>query len=287
MELIGDNIWRIESGRFGPRLLVLGGVHGNERTGVQAVRWLRTRFGAKEERLVKGTLTVALGNPIAVRLNMRGSTAHRDLNRCFKPELLAAPATYEERRAAALAVRIAEADILVDLHAVNAPSKPFVVATEADPRRMALGAAFPCDTYVVAPDEIIAGSTDGWIGRCGGYGIGYESGYMKDLARMAEVKAGIDRIMGKLGLVGGVKGIEAEQSIIMIKEPLIMEGESFAYAEGRGKTSFEPVAKGDVLGTMDGKPLKAPFSGLLLFPKPKRLHKTGSPVGFLAVEEKK
>lgn len=285
MELIGYKIWRIGGKNPGPHLLVLGGVHGNERTGVQAVRWLRARFGAKGERLKTGTLTVALGNPEAVRLNMRGSAAHRDLNRCFKPELLAAPATYEERRAAVLAAAIAEADVLVDLHAVNTPSKPFVVATSHDPLRAALGSAFPCDTYVVAPDEIIAGSTDGWIDRCGGYGIGYESGYMKDLSRMAEVKAGIDRIMRKLGLVGGVKGAEAEQSVITIKEPLILEGESFAYAEGRGKTSFEPVAKGDVLGVMDGRPLKAPFTGLLLFPKPKRLHKTGLPVGFLAVEQ--
>ncbi|HTK04828.1 MAG TPA: succinylglutamate desuccinylase/aspartoacylase family protein [Candidatus Eisenbacteria bacterium] len=287
METIGDNIWRIEGRKPGPHLLVLGGVHGNERTGIQAVRWLLERFGVKGERLAEGTLTVALGNPEAVRRNTRGSAPHRDLNRCFKADLLAAPKTYEEKRAAILATFIAEADVLVDLHAVNTPSKPFVVATEADPQRLELGAAFPCDTYVVAPDEIIAGSTDGWIGKCGGYGIGYESGHMKDLTRMAEVKAGIDRIMRKLGLMRGHRGLTpVSQSVIAIEEPLILEGESFTYAADRGKTSFEPVAKGDILGLMDGKPLKAPFSGLLLFPKPKRLHKPGSPVGFLAVEEK-
>ena len=187
-----------------------------------------------------------------------------------------------------LATFIAEADVLVDLHAVNTPSKPFVVATSHDPSRAAIGEAFPCDTYVVAPDAIIAGSTDGWIDRCGGYGVGYESGYMKDLARMAEVKAGVDGIIRKLGLLaGGSKIARTKQAVITIEEPLILEGEAFAYAEGRGKTSFEPVAKGDVLGLMDGKPFKAPFTGLLLFPKPKRLHKPGSPVGFLAIEDTK
>jgi predicted deacylase len=286
MENLGEKVWRIEAKKAGPHLLVLGGVHGNERTGIQAVRWLLERFGLKGERLKAGTLTVALGNPEAVRRNTRGSAPHRDLNRCFKADLLAAPKTYEEKRAAILATFIAEADFLVDLHAVNTPSKPFVVATEADPQRLELGAAFPCDTYVVAPDEIISGSTDGWIGRCGGYGIGYESGYMKDLTRMSEVKTGVGRIMRKLGLTGGAKTATSEQSVITIETPLILEGESFTYAADRGKTSFEPVAKGDILGLMDGKPLKAPFSGLLLFPKPKRLHKTGSPVGFLAVEGK-
>lgn len=288
MDTIGDKIWRIEGRKAGPHLLVLGGVHGNERTGVQAVRWLRERFGAKGERLTRGTLTVALGNPEAVRRNTRGSAPHQDLNRCFKAELLAAPKTYEEKRAAVLAAHIAEADALVDLHAVNTPSKPFVVATAHDPRRVALGAAFPCDTYVVAPDEVIAGSTDGWIERCGGYGIGYESGYMKDLTRMAEVKSGVDRIMRKLGLLRAslAPKCQAPQSVIALEEAIMLEGESFTYAEGRGKTSFEPVAKDEVLGLMDGKPLKAPFSGLLVFPKPKRLHKTGSPVGFLAVRKR-
>lgn len=266
--------------------MILGGVHGNELTGIQAVRWLGERFGAKGERLTHGALTVALGNPEAVRKDARGSAPHRDLNRCFKAELLIAPKTYEEKRAVVLAAFIAEADVLVDLHAVNTPSKPFVIATEADPDRLALGANFPCDTYVVAPDAIIPGSTDGWIGRCGGYGLGYESGYMKDLTRLAEVKVGVERIMRKLGLIAGAKGILSKQAVITIEEPLMLTGESFTYAEGRGLTSFEPVAKGDVLGYMDGRPLKAPFSGQLIFPKPKRLHAPGLPVGFLAVEEK-
>ena len=60
MECIGDKIWRIEGKDPGPHLIVLGGVHGNERTGVQAVRWLKERFGSKGERLARGTLTVAL-----------------------------------------------------------------------------------------------------------------------------------------------------------------------------------------------------------------------------------
>jgi predicted deacylase len=208
-----------------------------------------------------------------------------DLNRCFKSELLKAPQTYEEKRAAVLATVIAEADVLIDLHAVNTPSKPFVIATTHDARRAALGMSFPCDTFVVAPDDIIAGSTDGWIERCGGYGIGYESGYMKDLSRMAEVKSGIDRILRKLGLIsGGTDGPSSRQAVITIQEPLLLEGETFTYAEGRGKRSFEQVAKGDILGFIDGRPLKASFSGLLLFPKPKRLHKTASPVGFLATK---
>lgn len=265
--------------------MVLGGVHGNELTGIQAVRWLKKRFGERGERLASGTLTLGFGNPEAIRRNTRGSAPHQDLNRCFKKELIAAPRTYEEKRAAVLAKHMAEVDILVDLHAVNTPSKPFVIATSDDSDRLALGAAFPCDTFVVAPDEIIAGSTDGWIDRCGGYGIGYESGYVKDLARVREVKAGIDRILHMLGLLP-VKKVETRQrKIIQMTEAIILRGERFAFAANRGKASFEPFRKNDLLGTMDGKPVTAPHDGLLLFPKPKRLHKTGLPVGFLAIEK--
>lgn len=284
METIGEKIWRIEGRKPGPHLMVLGGVHGNERTGVQAVRWLRERFGPKGERLVRGTLTIALGNPEAVRKNMRGSAAHRDLNRCFTPEKIAAPSTYEERRAAELAPIVAGADALVDLHAVNTPSDPFVVATAHDAERAAFGACFPGRIFLVAPDEIIPGSTDGWIGRHGGCGIGYESGYMKDLSRMAEVKRGLDRLLRKTGLVAGRAGAGESQRVIRLVQALVLDGETFAFAPGRGKTSFEPVLKGEVLGHVDGRPLRAAISGLLVFPKPKRLHKRGQPIGFLAVK---
>lgn len=283
MEKIGHMTWRTEGRVPGPHLLVLGGVHGNELTGIRTVRWLRDRFGPAGERLRCGTLTVALGNPAAVARGTRGSAPHRDLNRCFRPELLASPSTYEERRAAELAPLIAGADILVDLHAVTTPSEPFVVATAHDERRAALGAVFPCGKYVVAPDAVISGTTDGWIARYGGYGIGYESGYMNDLVRLNEVKTGVDRVMLNLGLLGGPRGLTLKcQSIIRIVEPLVLEGETFSFAPGRGKAGFEPFEKSEILGLMDGRPVRAPFSGLLLFPKPKRLHRTGSPVGFLA-----
>jgi predicted deacylase len=261
--------------------MVLGGVHGNELTGIRAVHRLRERFGV--EKLARGMLTVAIGNPAAVARGTRGSAPHMDLNRSFRAELLAEPKTYEERRAAELAPFIAEADALLDLHAVNTPSEPFVVATAHDARRAELGAAFPCRTYVVAPDAIIPGSTDGWAGRCGRYGIGYESGHMRDLARLDEVKRGVDGVMRRLGLVGGPPETGERQAVIRIEEPIVLDGEAFAFASGRGKEGFEPFAKGDVLGHIDGRPVRAPFSGLLLFPKPKRLHRTGSPVGFLAV----
>jgi hypothetical protein len=266
--------------------MVLGGVHGNELTGIHAARWLVARFKTGGERLVRGTLTVALGNPEAIQRNMRGSAPHRDLNRCCKEEMVNAPKTYEERRAAFLAPLIAEADVLVDLHAVNTPSKPFVVATAHDTQRAALGSLFPCDTFLVAPDEIIEGSTDGWIEKSGGYGIGYESGFMKDMTRLSEVKVGLDRILKTLDLITGRAPAGKKQALIRIEEAILLEGEAFAFAPNRGKTSFEPFVKGDTLGFMDGRAIKAPFAGQLLFPKPKRLHKTGSPVGFLAVTEK-
>ncbi len=265
--------------------MVLGGIHGNELTGIQAVRWLRERFGAEGECLSCGVLTVGFGNPEAIRRNTRGSAPHQDLNRCFKKELLVAPKTYEEKRAAVLAAYMTDVDVLVDLHAVNTPSKPFAIATDDNPERRALGAAFPCDTFVVAPDSIIPGSTDGWIGQCGGYGVGYESGYMKDMARLVEVKSGLDRVLRTLGLLPKKKWVVQQQKIVQMTDAIILKGERFVFAANRGKASFEPFRKNDLLGLMDGKRIVAPHDGLLLFPKPKRLHKIGSPVGFLAVKK--
>lgn len=265
--------------------MVLGGVHGNELTGIQAVHWLKKRFGAKGERLMRGVLTFGFGNPEAIRRNTRGSAPHQDLNRCFTRKTLSSPKTYEEKRAAFLAKYMEEAQVLVDLHAVNSISKPFVILTSDDPKKLALASAFPCDTCVIASNDIISGSTDGWMDQCGGYGICYESGYAKDAARMQEVKTGLDRVFRLLGLLPARKNKVRQQKIVQITKAIILKGDRFVFEANRGKASFEPFKKNDLLGMMDGKRVVAPHDGLLLFPKPKHLHRTGSPVGFLAIEK--
>lgn len=94
---------------------VVGGTHGNEKSGVWTIRAMR----ATPDRFRRPGLRVEtlLANPPAEERNLR--YLDRDLNRCFGPELSTPsdPAPARERaRAAAIRDELGSPDILVDIH---------------------------------------------------------------------------------------------------------------------------------------------------------------------------
>ncbi|HTK04156.1 MAG TPA: succinylglutamate desuccinylase/aspartoacylase family protein [Candidatus Eisenbacteria bacterium] len=282
MEHVANKIWKIDAGRPGPHLMVLGGVHGNELTGIEVIKDLVAEFTAGTMKLSCGKLTLALGNPAAIELGLRATEPHFDLNRSFVPGTIAHPGSYEHERASELAPFIAEAEVLVDLHATNKPSKPFVVATAVDATRMKLAARYACDAFVVAPDAVIAGTTDGWITAHGGYGIGYESGLAGDVTKVRDVRTSVLRTMADLGMIAFGRGPSYRQDVVRIEEAVLLSGRVFEFAAGKGLASFEPFAKGQTLGFIDGKAVTTPFDGLLMFPKPAHLRVHGFPVAFFS-----
>lgn len=277
-------IWKKDSGKPGPHLMVLGGVHGNELTGIEVVRSLVAEFTSGALRLSTGKLTLALGNPKAIELGRRSTEPRFDLNRSFVSGTIAHPESYEHERAGELAPFITDADTLVDLHATNKPSKPFVVATTVDARRMDLARRYACDAFVVAPEAVIAGTTDGWISTHGGFGIGYESGLAGDVTKVREVREAVLRTMCDLGMIvpRSVHGPSFAQSVVRIEKAVNLSGREFEFAAGKGLASFEPFAKGQTLGFIDGKAVTTPFDGLLMFPKPAHLRVPGLPVAFFS-----
>eukprot|EP00947_MAST-08B_sp_MAST-8B-sp1_P004431 g4431.t1 len=146
--------------------------------------------------VMRGSLTLAIGNPAAVNRNARGATDHADLNRRFgelelaepeQPELTEGAA--ERERAALLAPLLASTDILIDLHATNKPSPPFIrVAGPFEERHMAACSHFfgpdTCSKLVLDPHHALAGrpvTTDEFVGKHGGVGICYETGQAADM----------------------------------------------------------------------------------------------------------
>jgi predicted deacylase len=279
---IDDGVWSRASGVSGPHLLVLGGVHGNELPGILAVRELLTRFGVGNEPIACGTLTLAFGNPVAIARGERGSGLHRDLNRCFLPHLLTNPRTYEERRAALLARYIDAADAVLDLHATNKPSVPFLATTLATPEHHRLAQAFPCERMVTVSPSAIEGTTDGYInGR--GTGFIYEAGLASDVSTTDATLASVLDAMALLGMLPDrALPSRPPKRGYALTEALRLTEAGFRFADGRGRESFEPMRAGDVIGFADTTPVVAPFDGVILFPKISSLWKVGSPLCFFA-----
>jgi predicted deacylase len=108
----------------GPRLIVLGAVHGNELAGVRAIERLIAELDAGELRILRGCLTlVPITNPLAYQLVTR--SGDRNLNRNLRPT--AVPQDFEDRIGNVLCPLLAAHDALLDLHSFNSQGEPFAL----------------------------------------------------------------------------------------------------------------------------------------------------------------
>lgn len=99
-----------------PRVVISGGTHGNEYTGV----YVLDRLAQQQEKLKQEYPSLAvetlLANPKSHKQNRR--FVDEDLNRMFTHERLNAPATpgYEPSRAHEIAAMYSDADMSIDMH---------------------------------------------------------------------------------------------------------------------------------------------------------------------------
>lgn len=268
--------------------MILGGIHGNEVTGSMLVEELRRDLDAGELAVSAGALLLALGNPRAIASKSRGSEPHADLNRVFTDARLAdaADTSYEAQRARELAPLLASVDYVIDLHATNKPSEPFLVVVNDTPAHRELCRFFACEKILHVPDSVIGGTTLGLVERHRGTGVCFESGWVGDLSRVGEMRRSVESILRHTGHLApaGAPALQDGQQLFVLTSVITLTDAGFTFAEGRGQRSFEPFCAGDLLGHHGAAPLTAPYDGVLMFPKVPELWKVGAPVGFLARE---
>lgn len=123
-------VTRLDGGAPGPEVLVCALTHGNELCGAVVLDTLLRR-GLRPRR---GRLTLAFANPAAyARFDPAEPSASRfvdeDLNRLWSPAVLAGPRRSVERdRARALRPVVEAADLLLDLHSMQLPGDPLMLA---------------------------------------------------------------------------------------------------------------------------------------------------------------
>ncbi len=289
IETTGEAIWKITGMSKGPHMVIFGGVHGNELTGIEVVKKIREAIVSGDIVIDRGTLHLILGNPRAIERNTRGSADHVDLNRCFKKDVLdQQDELYERQRAKEIAQILATADISIDLHAMNKPSVPFLccAVTEAHEK---IYQWLDCDRVLADPNYILGGesvTTDEYIDLCGGVGICYETGMAKDLNRIDEVMTDVLNILKDQQMILSdalpTKKNTDARSIYELVHAINLTEAGFQYADGRGAGSFEEFRMGDVIGYVGEDPLIAEFDGVIVFPKIPELQKLGKPLVYLA-----
>jgi predicted deacylase len=286
----------------GPRLIVLGAVHGNEIGGTLGIERVLDELARGDLVVVRGTVTfVPITNPLAWTLKRRAGD--RNLNRNLRP--VAEPQDYEDRIANVLCPLLAAHDVLLDLHSFHTGGEPFAMlgpqdndgtleafsnAAAEEALALRLGARRLVegwlDTYATgvrkrlartAPTErahLLSTDPDYGIGtteymrRMGGYAVTLECGQHDDPAAPEFAWCAIRNTLAHLKLVEA-PAPAARDSFELLRLTEVIDrlhpDDQFA----RAWCSFDPVSAGDAIGTRhDGTPVIAPQDGYIVFPNP-------------------
>jgi len=288
MKEIGNSLWQISGSSPGSHVVVLGGIHGDELTGIEIVKILRDKFSSGELVLKKGVLTLALGNEEAIKSGVRGIAGH-NLNRLFSKKLLANPPEdfYESRRARELAPILNSADILLDLHATYCPSRSFL-ACAVSPRHEKVFCWFNTEYILTDPNYVTGGeavTTDEFVDDCGGAGICFEAGWQKDLSLILTTMKSVLAVLADQGMIELPKPLASPKAVYKIFElvrKIILTEVGFRYADFISLETFCEVKKGQVLGYHGETPEVAEDDGVLVFQKAEAQWQLDQPIFFFA-----
>lgn len=276
----------------GPRLLVLGAVHGNETCGTRAILRVIRSFDEGERALARGSVTfVPVTNPLAYRRGTR--MGERNLNRNLRPKEITRD--FEDRVGNVLCGLLAEHDVLLDLHSFTAPAAPFVMVGGTDPQstewrfartlgsqRLVTGWMEVYEAGVARrrreglqlddPGLLDAGygmGTTEYMRSCGGYGVTLECGQHDDPEAVEVAARAIDHALNFLRLLDqhslGGQPVSAAPEVLRLTD--VIDREHAADSFVSDWSSFSPVAPGQLVARRhDGRELRAESAGCIMFP---------------------
>lgn len=272
----------------GPNVLIMGGVHGNEKTGIELVKRLLKALGLQVGRPsgvhdrsdVIGNLFIGIGNPEAIVKNKRGASEVRDLNRSFcTTDLIDENQQWSDLvRARELAPLLEQIDYLFDIHATGTDSPPFVCFGKDDELHRKIYERVPVEFVLTDPDLVLPtdvglnelSTTDYYVdtfggsdwgkrvlGRERGVAICYETGQQDDMSRVDQVEKTILQLLQQVGSVTPkfISAIGKSAADHPVKIPKVFALSSCVVAKALGfqyakgmDLAWQEVKKGAVLG---------------------------------------
>lgn len=284
----------------GPRLIVLGGVHGNETCGTEGIERVLAELESGVLALARGHLTlIPVANPLARQRMQR--EGERNLNRQFQPGAPGQiPIDYEARITDVLCPLLASHDMLLDLHSFQSAGdafamigprdntgslEPFGRAFEEGQLALHLGTSRVVegwlDIYVdgitqrgqpLTEEALAFGwGTNEFMRSQGGYGVTLECGQHRDPAAPDVAHRAIHAALRLLGMAA--ESSMPYQSAAGVAAPQLMRlrsvtdrihiDDKFA----RAWATFDPVRNGELIGTRyNGTPVHAEGDGFIVFP---------------------
>lgn len=263
-----------EMNDVGPRLLISGAIHGNEKCGTAAILWLKDLIETDRVQIKKGRVTlIPICNQRAFDQNVRFTESN--LNRHFYKK--DTPKTYEDKVCNALVDDFAAADILLDIHSYHSTGAPFVFVDPNHEAAKQFATMLGIDVCMYgfsngyATNQESMGTRE-YVHLNGGYGVTLECGHHDDDKSFDMAKRSVlgalyymgyadldDDLMDMVPQRRGddeLQWFQLQQSFAKDKVGSLI-----------GFEQFEPVAKGQVLATYDdGDQITAPYDAVMVFP---------------------
>ena len=301
------NVRGIKTERAGPRLIVLGAVHGNELCGPRAIERVLAEFESQTLNLLRGNVSfVPITNQKAYEQRQR--EGDRNLNRNLGPS--EHPQDFEDRIANALCPLLGQHDVLFDLHSFQSPGEPFAMlgpannegtlqpfalseqeealAVRLGPRRLVEGWL---DTYaegvaarvrraeqsddpqtasarLLNTDPRYGIGTTEYMRSVGGCAVTLECGRHDDPEAPEVAWRAIVATLAHLGMSGAPDPAPMpDMACLSLCEVVDRLDAGDAFVQAW--RSFDPVARGQAIATRnDGGIIEAPFDGFIVFPNP-------------------
>lgn len=287
--------------KTGPKLIVLGAVHGNEVSGTQAILKMIGEFERGERVLEQGQLTfVPITNPLAYNRQQRNGD--RNLNRNLTPTQ--SPKDFEDHVANWLCPLLAQHEVLLDIHSFQKGDRPFALFGPEDnagklqpfrhakaERELAMRLGVDrfvdgwMDTYASGVANRVAylkaqglsgeglntdprygmGTTE-CMRSCGGYAVTLECGQHDDPKGPSVAYLAIENTLIHLGLLNGAapKPVGTYQHLTLVE---VVDKHHVDDQFVRAWSSFDPISKGELIGIRkNGDEVRAPRDGFIVFP---------------------
>ena len=308
-------IHSFESTAPGPRLIVLGGVHGDETCGTVGIERVLAELDGGTFTLLRGTLTmVPVANPLARQRQRR--EGERNLNRLFQPST--APADYEALITNLLCPLLDRHDVLLDLHSFQSAGDAFAMIGPRDnhgglepfsrafeegqlalhigtsrvvegwldiyaaglAHRASLPGGAPVDDAALA----FGWGTNEYMRSQGGYGVTLECGQHRDPAAPDVAYRAIVSALRALGMIEHAEGAPTQPyrpALLRLVSVTDRTHEEDQFV--REWATFDAVAQGEPIGVReDGAMLYAERDGFIVFPNAEAL--PGTEWFYFAVE---
>lgn len=290
-------IGKYTSNKKGPLLFVTGGVHGNEPSGVIALRKVFAEL-EKCRPEIEGTIIGVTGNKKALNLNKR--FIDQDLNRTWTKENVDSGKTdTQEKKEMFEIIKILEQypekdftkRYFLDCHTTSAATVPFISVQEVNDND-SWAHKFP--TYIIRGfSDLVYGCIDHYLSRTGLTGFVFEAGQHEDKASVENhegviwlaLKEACNLDLSQISCYPRcvdkfVKENAPEQKTFEIIHRHGLE-ESDKFKMEQGFENFQKIEKDQLLAVQNGKEIRSEWDAHIFMP----LYQAQGNDGFFVVKE--